>query len=229
MSEPEDPPRWLESSSAPPGLKAALGAARGDLGSDAQVARLAERLGPLLEGGAAPGAGAGAGAASAGTKLGVLALSMLAVGGAAYLLGSQPASRAVPAVPARAPAPAPSAEQPARSSLPAALPSTEPEVPAPSASAPPAESSRAAPVASSAPSEAELLEQARAALKTNPSRALQRVNEHARRFPRGVLVQEREVLAIQALRQLGRDAEAERRAEAFARAFPGSAFRPKLK
>lgn len=78
------------------------------------------------------------------------------------------------------------------------------------------------------PTEAELLEQARASLKSSPSRALQRANEHAARFPRGVLVQEREVLAIQALRKLGRNAEADRRTEAFAKAFPGSAFARKL-
>jgi hypothetical protein len=42
------------------------------------------------------------------------------------------------------------------------------------------------------------------------------------------LVQEREVLAIQALRQLGRSAEADQRAAAFAKAFPGSAFARKL-
>jgi hypothetical protein len=42
-------------------------------------------------------------------------------------------------------------------------------------------------------------------------------------------VQEREVIAIKALRQLGRTAEAERRSEAFAKAFPGSAFARKLK
>jgi hypothetical protein len=77
-------------------------------------------------------------------------------------------------------------------------------------------------------SEAELLEQARAALKSNPAVALVRANEHAARFPRGVLVQEREVLAIQALRKLGRASEADRRAEAFAKAFPGSAFQRKL-
>ena len=65
-------------------------------------------------------------------------------------------------------------------------------------------------------------------MKSDPSRALQRANEHAARYPRGVLVQEREVIAIQALRQLGRSAEAERRAAAFAKAFPGSAFQRKL-
>jgi hypothetical protein len=78
------------------------------------------------------------------------------------------------------------------------------------------------------PSEADLLEQARSAIKGDPARALQRANEHAARFPRGVLVQEREVLAIQALRQLGRTAEADRRTEAFVKAFPGSAFARKV-
>jgi hypothetical protein len=65
-------------------------------------------------------------------------------------------------------------------------------------------------------------------MKGDPARALQRANEHAARFPRGVLVQEREVLAIQALRKLGRSAEADRRAQSFAKAFPGSAFARKL-
>jgi hypothetical protein len=84
------------------------------------------------------------------------------------------------------------------------------------------------PTPPAAPSEADLLEQARTALKSDPSRALARANEAAQRYPRGVLVQEREVLAIQALRRLGRGAEADRRAEAFAKAFPGSAFQRKL-
>jgi hypothetical protein len=73
------------------------------------------------------------------------------------------------------------------------------------------------------------LEQARAALKGDPARALARANEHRRRFPGGVLVQEREVIAIQALRHLGRDTEANQRASAFQKAFPGSAFERKLK
>jgi hypothetical protein len=74
-----------------------------------------------------------------------------------------------------------------------------------------------------------LLEQARSALKADPARALLRANQHAARFPGGALVQEREVIAIKALRQLGRTAEADRRSEAFAKAFPGSAFARKLK
>jgi len=43
------------------------------------------------------------------------------------------------------------------------------------------------------------------------------------------LVQEREVIAIQALRQMGRIVEADQRAQAFSKAFPGSAFQRKLK
>ena len=41
-------------------------------------------------------------------------------------------------------------------------------------------------------------------------------------FPNGVLVQEREVIAISALRRLNRTTEAERRAAAVSKAFPGS-------
>jgi hypothetical protein len=84
------------------------------------------------------------------------------------------------------------------------------------------------PTPAATPSEAELLEQARTALKSDPARALQKANETAQHYPHGVLVQEREVLAIQALRKLGRNAEADRRAAAFGKAFPGSAFQRKL-
>jgi hypothetical protein len=80
-----------------------------------------------------------------------------------------------------------------------------------------------------APSEADLLEQARVAMRSDPARALARANEHRQRFPGGALIQEREVIAIKALRALGRTSEADARAEAFAKAFPGSAFARKLK
>jgi hypothetical protein len=73
------------------------------------------------------------------------------------------------------------------------------------------------------PSEPVLLEQARRALASSPATALALTNQHAARFPHGVLAQEREVIAIEALRRLGRSAEADRRAAAFAQAFPGSA------
>jgi hypothetical protein len=55
------------------------------------------------------------------------------------------------------------------------------------------------------------------------------VEEHARRFPAGSLVQEREVLAVELLRALGRAAEARARAAAFARTFPRSVYLQQLR
>ena len=71
--------------------------------------------------------------------------------------------------------------------------------------------------------EAVLLARAQRALRLAPAQALSLAAESARRFPAGVLSQEREVIAIEALVRLGRMAEARDRAEAFARRFPRSA------
>ncbi len=76
--------------------------------------------------------------------------------------------------------------------------------------------------------EAALLDGARAALGTNPRRALALTQEHARRFPRGALIQEREVIAIDALSRLGQTDAARRRASDFERRYPGSAHQPKV-
>lgn len=231
MTEPDDPTR-LTDPSAPAGLRDVLRAAQNDVGSDAQLARLSQRLGPLL-GPAVPAAPAAAGLSAA--KLGLAGLALLAAGGGAWLLTSNHASAPRPAQPAQSVAVAspprpvvvtPSAEVAApEPATPASPPAATPE-PKPAVAATPKQVEKPTPPAQL--SEAELLEQARAALKSDPARALQRANEHAARFPGGVLVQEREVIAIQALRQLGRDAEADRRAQAFAKAFPGSAFARKL-
>jgi hypothetical protein len=48
------------------------------------------------------------------------------------------------------------------------------------------------------------------------------LNEAARRYPHGILLQEREALTISALAQTGKTAEAAARARAFLRAFPNS-------
>ena len=228
MTELKDPPRLLDA--AEPGLRDVLRAAEQDLGSDAQVARLAERLGTVLAAPAATtAAGSGASAATgvgAAGKIGAGVLALMVAGGGAWLLSSAPSAE-------------PPAPQPALPAAPLAPPAAEaPEPPpieaVPSAAPPPsaAEPPRAPPVTPEPPppiSEAELLEQARSALKSDPARALSRANQHASRYPAGALVQEREVIAIKALRALDRDAEAERRAESFAKAYPGSAFARKLK
>ncbi len=61
--------------------------------------------------------------------------------------------------------------------------------------------------------EARLIERARAALGESPARALELVREHQTRFPRAQLAAERTIVEIDALRRLGRRAEAEALAE----------------
>jgi hypothetical protein len=70
-----------------------------------------------------------------------------------------------------------------------------------------------------------LVERARVALlRRAPADALAAVEEHARRFPRGQLAEEREALAVQCLAALGRGDDARTRAEVFHRRFPQSAL-----
>lgn len=71
-------------------------------------------------------------------------------------------------------------------------------------------------------SEAEIIEQARVQLQNNPARALALTKTHRRLYPHGVLAQEREVIAIEALARLGKSRAAEKRAEAFRAAQPNS-------
>jgi hypothetical protein len=73
-----------------------------------------------------------------------------------------------------------------------------------------------------------LLEQAQRALRDDPRRALDLADHDAQRYPTGTLAQEREVIAIEALAQLGRRDEARARAARFFRAFPGSAHAPRI-
>ncbi|HTU64213.1 MAG TPA: hypothetical protein VMF89_37365, partial [Polyangiales bacterium] len=64
-------------------------------------------------------------------------------------------------------------------------------------------------------SEAELLLKARQALKRDPELALRLASEHQSQYAKGRLTPEREVLAIEALRNLGRKAEADERLHKF--------------
>lgn len=58
--------------------------------------------------------------------------------------------------------------------------------------------------------------------------ALAPLAEHARRFPGGRLVEEREALRIQSLSKLGRASEARQAAQAFRARFPRSVLLPRL-
>jgi len=99
----------------------------------------------------------------------------------------------------------------------------------PSVSPPdPPASSGARPRAAQPSLEAELalLERARGKLSEGePHATLQLLREHQAQYPASALQQEREALAIRALLAAGRRAEAQRRTQAFVRAYPNSALR----
>jgi hypothetical protein len=105
--------------------------------------------------------------------------------------------------------------------LPSPIPSVSAAAPTPSASSsaaprpvlPPAEDSEA---------EIKLLERAQDALFANPAAAVLLADEDVRRFPDGLLRQEAEVIAIDALVRTGRRAPAEARAKRFRAAYPTS-------
>lgn len=256
MTSERDPVRLVDGGSEASGeLRALLTAARQDLPSEQELSGLAARLGPVLGlaagagvlagAGSSTGAGAAAGTASAaGTTTGTVGaagvtaaksatllkligtVTAVAGVGAATVWGvtrgdDAPEVRPRPAVVAK-PAPAPEAPRvdPAPPVVAQAPPESVEEEPAPSVAPRP----RPQP----ALSEAELLQAAQSALRTNPRRALALVREHQRRFPRGALAQEREVIAIEALKRSGRAAEAGERAEDFKRANPNSAHRPRI-
>lgn len=212
MSDSRDPPRWTEE---PSELGALFSAAQRDGATPEQLDALSARLEPAL---AAPPTVA----LSPLLKL-VIGASLGALGLAGALFAVQRAHRNVgagraPLVVTSAPSAVVSApEPPARASREPAVPSAA----APSPLRTPATASSSAPAVGE--SEAKLLERARRELGASPALALTLANEHARRFPRGMLSQEREVIAIAALRRLGRIAEAEARAARFDRSYPNSA------
>jgi hypothetical protein len=59
------------------------------------------------------------------------------------------------------------------------------------------------------------------------TRSLALLSEHARRFPKGQLTEEREALRVRALAGAGRTEEAKRASEAFAQRFPHSLLLPR--
>jgi hypothetical protein len=233
-------PKRLLAVSQDPALTQALRAARSQLGTPEHVRALREKLAVRL---AAPQAGAAAApkaALAGGAKVWiVLAAAVAALIGLRQQFSSEPEPPAAPVQPQVAMA---TREAPVKSSSPAAaraLTDTEitpvvlPSMPAQrprrargtrvqsnSATAPRVEVDTDAEVA--------LISSAQQALERDPRRALAALDEHARRFARGVLAEEREVLRFDALVALGRIDEARVRARAFVSSFPKSAQRPRL-
>jgi hypothetical protein len=175
-------------------------------------------------------------------KLGALVL--VAIGGALVTwqrTSTPPTPAPVPAVEARL-AEAPS--EPARLAAPTApssvdmpclpveaLPSsTAASVPAPERTerVPPPHAPEVRAATPARAVEFALIQRAQDALPSDPSRALAIADEHARTFPNGQLVQEREVMAVEALARLGRKAEARERANAALARFPRTPYVPRL-
>jgi hypothetical protein len=162
--------------------------------------------------------GAVLGAAQVGWGAGRLALD----GTGAAVTGA----RAVVAPPSVAP---PSVAPP--SVAPPSVASAAPSTAAPARSTPspgsttPTRSSRIE-SGSSLAAEQALLDDAQRALSTGAAaRALAALDRHAARWPKGLLAEEREALAIRALDADGQRAAARRRAAAFHAAWPASLFR----
>lgn len=84
------------------------------------------------------------------------------------------------------------------------------------------------PTSAEVPTEMELLDAAHGALPTRPARALRYLTRHRALYPDGVFEEEREVLAIEALMILDRDAEARARAERYLAAHPTTAHRRRV-
>jgi hypothetical protein len=193
-----------------------------------------------------PSAELGSEAARAGGKLSASAARWLAwvIGGTGAIAGlwwslgdapsappePTPAIAARPIEGARPPEAPVASPTPALPTPPAPEPSLDvstPPVPEPRA---PARARPSAPVRAPRPGgEAQLLERAQASLARRPAEALRLTREHEARFPRGALVQEREVIAIEALERLGRAGAAKARAAAFERRFRGSVHHPRVR
>jgi hypothetical protein len=207
-----------------------------------------------LAAGTVGGAGAGVTAQTTSVWTGKLKLWLLgaAFGGAALLgavlvlssRSNEPESRApTPRTSVTAPAATvalPSAPTSAPTSADAeAAPSAAPPGPGSFAAAPaaPAEASAASPrqaksatpsAAPRGPSEAALVDTARSIVKSNPRRALALAEQHRRLYPDGVLAQEREVIAIEALALLGRGDAARSRADEYRAKSPHSVHGQRL-
>jgi hypothetical protein len=229
-------------------LRKLLDAGRHELPEGAQLARVMTKLGPILGDGGSTGGtngkpGSGHGAMKlvlAGAKGSLVIAGVIAgLWGASRLhSGSNPARDATPSAvstPNVDASPAsrgsPTTETPAAAESPA--PTAEP-VPTPSPRGATA-SSTAAPRASEAvrapfdpDSEVKLLQQAQDALGTNPAAAFALADQAARNYPQGILRQEAEILAIDALLRTNHRGAAEERARKFRLAYPTSSHLRRL-
>ncbi len=252
MTVPTQEPRRLldPGSDGPRGIRELLESAAFDSPSPVQLGRLSARLGDLLTApppaptaaseatstppAPAPEAASVAvqGGASLLTKV-LVAAGAVAIGAGGFQAGrlyEAGKEKPPPAVVVPVQPDAPPVESPVAPPPPALVEAAPPSSPEPAIAAPRPSSPRpvapVAPVAKAAPlpsDEPGLLDAALRAMRDGRfARALEITSEHRRAHPNGVLIQEREVIAIEALVRLGRDAEARAAADRFRAAFPTS-------
>jgi hypothetical protein len=248
VTDPVDPPRLDVSNDAPELAQRALRVARADIPSAAKLASAQAALFARL--GLPPPTGGGGGNTSGGEPSGspspnpAAQVTPTAVTSAG-VVGAVAVSLAVVMTFAVSRSEPPMADNSLPPSFPSATASSTASVVVPaSASVPtvslddlPKASAQVAPtvvprsstpVAEDESLEVDLVSRAQKALKSTPAEALRLCDEHARRFPRGSLSQERESLGIEALSLLGRRDEAVSRAARFKQAYPASGHLRKL-
>jgi hypothetical protein len=271
----EDDPLPLKAGrNAPPELVRALRALGKRDRDSARLARVADKLGALLD--APPPAPTTGWRKLLGSKTGItgIVVGLGGLGLLAYQLATgspdpslreppapqpatqQPTAAVSPAsppptaasdLPQAAPPAAPNSRRPRRSAAPtraaAHAPAQSPQAtartePAPAVTVSPEPAKEPAPMKEPSPvepepeaqkaqeveqrSEVQLLSEARKALPAQPAAALRLLDEHVARFRTGQLAPEREVLAIEALRKLGRYTEASQRLRQFQSRYPNS-------
>lgn len=223
-----DPRPWLEEG-ASGDLKSLLESARLDEPAPERLASVSAKLLPLLAASAAATAASGGTAAAAGTakaaagaaaKVGLSAKVLVGLTTVAAMGGAFQAGR-VYEVKTAPPRPAEVRIVEKIVEVPAALPPVVAEEPAAVDETPPPV--KPVKVAPRPDVEVALLEQAMKALSSGDAKkALALTEQHGREFKGGLLEQEREVLAIEALVKLGRKAEAKTRGEKFRQRYPTS-------
>lgn len=149
-------------------------------------------------------------------------LAIYALGGSGTIVDTSPATQTTASHPA-----------PIASAPPTIAPTVESAIASPPTSAPPPPSVvKPKPTVSTSTSasvdtlalENAILERARGKLGSDPAGALVDLEAHRAQFPSGRLGAERELMAIDALKRLGRNAEAKARGEAFIAANPKSLY-----
>lgn len=107
-----------------------------------------------------------------------------------------------------------------------------PETPSPAlsatASTKPRRTEGSASASPTGESEVQLIGRAQQLVRSQPQAALALCREHARKFPKGMLVQEREVLIVEALQRMGQEEEARKKSESFLKENPDTALRNKV-